>query len=152
MAQKDVFHTLHHVCIVVRDMDTAIAFYESIGIGPWHSFPSLEMYLGELDVPSPEAFLRLHYRYANIANVQIQLCAPPEGASPQRAFLERQGEGVFHLGFSVPDCDEAEAKAIAMGLQTKMRGRVPSRQGFTYFETANQGAGVTLEIRATDMS
>jgi 4-hydroxyphenylpyruvate dioxygenase-like putative hemolysin len=91
----------------------------------------------------------MHYRYANLGNVQLQLCAPPAGNTPQRHFLDTRGEGVFHLGFTVPDCDDAEAEATGLGLPIKMRGRLPNRSGFTYFDTADKGAGVTLEIRAS---
>ena len=104
----NLFRTLHHVCIVVRNLESAVAYYESIGVGPWHDFPPLELFKSELDVPDPAAFLKLRYRYANLDNVQIQLCEPGEGKSPQRIFLETRGEGVFHLGFTVPDLDAAD--------------------------------------------
>lgn len=149
MTSNKLFQELHHVCIVVKDMQKSMAYYESIGIGPWHSFPSLEAFRGGLDMPDPEGFLKLHYRYANVGNLQIQLCAPPPGNTPQRGFLETKGEGVFHLGFTVADCDAAEADAFGLGLKTLMRGRLPNRSGFTYFDTANHGAGVTLEVRAS---
>lgn len=149
MNQAALFQTLHHVCIVVRDMEKSVAYYESIGVGPWMDFPSLDAFRGELAVPDPDAFVKLHYRYANLGNVQLQLCAPPPGNTAQRAFLDSRGEGVFHLGFTVADCDQAESDALALGLQMKMRGRLPNRSGFTYFDTAEKGAGVTLEIRAS---
>ncbi len=152
MKQTDIFQTLHHVCIVVRDMEKSVAYYESIGVGPWHDFPSLEAFRGELDVPDADAFVKLHYRYANLGNVQLQLCAPPAGNTRQRRFLEERGEGVFHLGFTVSDCDQAETEAQALGLAIMMRGRLPNRSGFTYFDTAGLGAGVTLEIRASKVS
>jgi catechol 2,3-dioxygenase-like lactoylglutathione lyase family enzyme len=142
------FRVLHHVCIVVRDIDAAVARHESLGIGPWQDYPSLEAYRHELQVPDVDAFMGLRYRYCNLDNIQIQLCQPGEGGSAQRAFLDTHGEGVFHLGFTVPELDAAEADAIALGLTPWMRGRLPDRTGFTYFDTRPQGAGVTLEIRA----
>jgi hypothetical protein len=93
--------------------------------------------------------MQLRYRYCNLDNVQIQLCEPGEGASPQRAFLDTRGEGVFHLGFTVPDLNAAEANARKVGLDPWMRGRMEDGgSGFTYFNTRPRGAGVTLEIRA----
>jgi methylmalonyl-CoA/ethylmalonyl-CoA epimerase len=142
------FRVLHHVCIVVRNLDAAVAYYESLGVGPWQDFPSLEAFRQKLEVPDVDAFVRLRFRYCNLDNVQIQLCQPDDGASAQRAFLDAHGEGVFHLGFDVPDLDVAESDAATLGLRPWMRGRLPDRTGFTYFETRDQGAGVTLEIRA----
>jgi methylmalonyl-CoA/ethylmalonyl-CoA epimerase len=152
MTDTAIFKTLHHVCIVVADLDASVAYYESIGVGPWNAFGSLQPYLDKLESPDPEGFLRLRYRYANLDNVQIQLCEPPPGNTPQRKFLDTHGEGVFHLGFTVPDCNAAEASAQAVGLQVKMKSRLPDGSGFTYFDTAQKGAGVTLEIRANRLS
>lgn len=148
MNHNDLFRTLHHVCVVVRDIEKAVAYYESLGIGPWLEFPSLEAFRHELDVPDQEGFFNLRYRYVNLHNFQLQLCEPSEGNTPQRRFLETHGEGVFHLGFTVPNCDQAEKEAGDLGLKTWMRGRLPKGGGFNYFQTAENGAGVTLEIRA----
>lgn len=143
------FRRLHHICIVVGDMERAIGYYESLGIGPWQHFPSLEAFAGDLQVPSREDFLKLHYRFCNLENVQIQLCAPPPGNTPQRHHLETQGEGVFHLGFEVEQCDEGERAARSLGLDLLMRGRLPNGHGFSYFETRTAGAGVTLQLRSS---
>ena len=61
--------------------------------------------------PDADDFMKLHYRFTNLGNVQLQLCAPPPGNTLQRQFLDEHGEGVFHLGFTVPDCDAAEEQA-----------------------------------------
>jgi len=36
---KSPFSKLHHLSIVVRNMDEAIKFYESLGIGPFKDYP-----------------------------------------------------------------------------------------------------------------
>jgi catechol 2,3-dioxygenase-like lactoylglutathione lyase family enzyme len=139
------FSKLHHICLVVRDIDRAQAFYESVGIGPWHDYPPLGEYT-ELDVPDPDGFRGLVYRYTWIGDQQLQLCQPGPGSTPQRRFLEAHGEGVFHVGFEVPDADAADADAAARGLRPLMKGRRTNGSGFTYFDTAEQ-AGVILEVR-----
>lgn len=147
MTTSSLFQSLHHVCIVVPDLDAAVAYYESIGVGPWTDFPSLEPYRHELQVPDANDFMRLKYRFANLGNVQLQLCEPPAGGdTEQRRFLEQRGGGVFHLGFTVDGLDDAEAQGNALGMPTLMRGRLPDRSGFTYFDTRAQ-AGVVLEFR-----
>ena len=144
-AALPIFRNLHHVCIVVRDIAAAEAYYASVGVGPWLDYPPLDQY-AELEVPSREGFLGMKYRFCDIDNIQIQLCQPPEVDCPQRRFLEEKGEGVFHLGFAVDDCDAAEDSARGAGLPVLMRGRRPDRSGFTYFDNAAR-AGVVLEIR-----
>lgn len=143
-----VFNKLHHICLVVRDIDKTQAWYESIGVGPWTDYPPLAEY-EELDVPSRAGFLSLKYRVCNLPGVQLQLCEPGDEPSPQRLHLDSKGEGVFHLGFEVPDADAAEAQARALALPVLMRGRRANRTGFTYYDSANL-AGVTLLTRATN--
>ena len=82
-------------------------------------------------------------------NIQIQLCEPGPEASPQRTHLEIKGEGVFHMGFEVPDADLAETQAKVQGLKVMMRGRRANRTGFTYYDSVREG-GVNLLTRATN--
>ena len=142
------FHKLHHVCIVVHDIDRAQAAYENLGIGPWTAYPPLTQY-EELDVPSRPGFLGLRYRVCNLSNVQFQLCQPDDSPSPQRLHLDSKGEGVFHIGFEVLDADVAEDQARDLGLPVLMRGRRANRTGFTYYDTSG-ATGVVLLTRATD--
>ena len=138
------FRRLHHVCVVVHDIDRAQAYYESIGIGPWQDYPPLTEYT-DLDVPNPAAFNQMRYRVVNLDNVQLQLCQPPELDCPQRQFLDAHGEGVFHLGFEHA-VEDGIGQARALGLSVLMRGQRPNGSGFAYFDTAAE-AGVVLEIR-----
>ena len=140
-----VFRKLHHVCIVVHDIDKTQAYYESIGIGPWIAYPPLAEY-EDLDVPSRDGFMSMQYRVCNLPDVQWQLCQPDRNPSPQRQHLDAKGEGLFHLGFEVPDADAAET---ASGLPVLMKGRRANHTGFTYYDTA-KAAGVTLLTRATN--
>lgn len=138
------FRQLHHICLVVHDIDKAQAYYESIGIGPWQEYPPLTEYT-DLDVPDPEAFVQMRYRVVNLDNIQLQLCQPPQMDCPQRRFLDTHGEGVFHLGFE-HELAAGIAKAKTAGVELLMRGQRPDGSGFAYFDTAGD-AGVLLEIR-----
>lgn len=143
------FHQLHHICLVVHDIDKTQEYYESIGIGPWQQYPPLTQYV-DLDVPNAAAFAQMLYRFVNLDNVQLQLCQPPLLDSPQRRFLEHVGEGVFHIGFE-HEVDEAVTKAAALGLKTLMRGQRGDSSGFVYFDTRDQ-AGVVLETRQSPVA
>ena len=140
------FRELHHICIVVRDIEASVAFYESIGIGPWQDYPPLTEYT-RLTVPNPDAFYALKYKLVNLGNVQLQLCQPPELDCPQRRFLDSHGEGVFHIGFEA-DVDEAATAAAGIGLHALARGQRDNGSGFIYFDTADD-AGVVLLARKT---
>lgn len=141
------FRTLHHVCIVVHDLGRAVACYERLGVGPWFDYPKGAPYV-KFEVPNPAASAAMRYKCADLDNVQIQLCQPPLLDCPQRRFLDQHGEGVYHLGFEVPDCDAAEARLAAQGVAVTARGRRADGSGFSYFET-RADAGVTLEVRVS---
>lgn len=144
-----IFRKLHHLCVVVHDIERAQSYYESIGIEPWIAYPPLSEY-EELQTPSPAGFLSLKYRVCNLLNIQLQLCQPGPEASPQRQHLDSKGEGIFHIGFEVADADAAEAQAEARGLSPLMRGRRSNGTGFTYYDSVKD-AGVTLLTRATNL-
>src|SRR5688572_8945562 len=146
----DFFNKLHHICLVVKDIDHTQACYESLGIGPWEAYPPLAEY-EELDVPSPEGFKSLKYRICNLPNIQLQLCEPTDDPSPQRKFLDSKGEGVFHIGFEVPDADAAESEARSEGIPVLMRGRRGNGTGFTYYDTSEKAA-IVLLTRETNKS
>jgi methylmalonyl-CoA/ethylmalonyl-CoA epimerase len=144
------FARVHHVCIVVPDIDAAVQFYESIGINGWREYPPLVDYT-DLDVPDDDAFFGMKYKYTDATGLQLQLCEPNDRPSPQRKFLDRTGGGVFHLGFVVDDVDAATEQVHALGMETWMYGRRKDRTGFTYFKTP-EIAGVTLEVRQSPKS
>jgi methylmalonyl-CoA/ethylmalonyl-CoA epimerase len=77
------FDKLHHICIVVHDIDKAQAYYESVVIGPREAYPPLAEY-EELEVPCREGFMAMQYRICNLPSVQLQLCQPNHDPSPQR--------------------------------------------------------------------
>lgn len=141
------FKQLHHICIVVHDLARAVAWYETIGMGPWLDYPKGGGYT-DFEVPNRAASDAMQYKCLDLDNVQIQLCQPSALDSPQRRFLDAHGEGVYHLGFEVPDRDAAEAQGRALGLGVTARGRRADGSGFAYFDT-RADAGVVLEVRRT---
>ncbi len=139
------FQTLHHVCIVVHDLEKAETYYTSLGIGPWFDYPKSSPYV-ELMTPNPEASKVMRYRCCDFLNFQLQLCDPGSLDSPQRRFLDTHGEGVYHLGFEVDDLAGAKSQMTALGVGTIASGLREDGSGFAYFDTRDQ-AGTVLEVR-----
>ena len=143
--RKSPFSKLHHLSVVVRNLEKAIQFYESMGIGPFEDYPPLTEYI-KLNVPDETGFFNLKFKVAQVGDIQIQLCQPGEGKSPYKDFLEKKGEGVYHLGFVVDQVDDSETELKKLGLKVLSSGRRADGSGFSYMDTA-QEAGVTLLIR-----
>ena len=145
ITKKSQFSELHHISIVIRDLDEAVKFYTSIGIGPFVDYPPMKEYV-KIDVPDEEGFYNLKIKVARIGPVDLQLIQPGEGESIYKDFLGKRGEGVFHLGFVVDDIRKSEADVRRMGLDVISNGIRENGSGFAYLDTAEKG-GVTLLIR-----
>ena len=143
--KKSPFSKLHHIAIVVRDMEKAIRFYTSIGVGPFEDYPPLKEYV-RLDVPDEVGFHNVKIKLVQVGPIQIQLIQPGEGKSLYKDFLETKGEGVYHLGFVVDDVDDSEAELKKIGLKVLSSGRREDGSGFSYMDTTEK-AGVTPLIR-----
>jgi catechol 2,3-dioxygenase-like lactoylglutathione lyase family enzyme len=139
------FSTLHHIAIVVRNIEEAIKFYTSIGIGPFEDYPPMKEYI-KLNVPDEVGFHNVKIKLVRIGPIQIQLIQPGEGKSLYKDFLERKGEGVYHLGFVVDNVDDSEAEIKKRGLKVLSSGRREDGSGFSYLDTAEK-AGVVLLVR-----
>lgn len=143
--EKSAFSRLHHISIVVRDIDAAVGFYESIGVGPFVDYPPMREYV-KIEVPDEDGFYDLKIKCAQIGAIQLQLVEPGQGDSLYKDYLENRGEGVYHLGFAVDNIERSEAEVQAMGLDVISKGRRANGSGFSYLDTAEKG-GVTLLIR-----
>nr|WP_228835574.1 hypothetical protein [Nocardia abscessus] len=75
---NELFGRAHHICVGVADVDAAIAYYESLGIGDWQNYPDLSQYDNdELDVPDRQAFLALRDVYTDaVAGLQSNWSSP----------------------------------------------------------------------------
>lgn len=147
MQENKHFSKPHHICIVVNNIEKTKSYYESIGIGPWMEYPPLDEYT-KLNVMDEKAFFACHFVYTKIGDLQLQLVQPGEGRTIYKEFLEKKGEGVFHIGFEVTDISTADEQLTDNGLKILASGRRDDGSGFAYLDT-RENAGVTLLVRQT---
>lgn len=145
--KNNPFCNPHHICIVVQDINKTKGYYESIGIGPWLEYPPLVEYT-KLNVIDENGFFDCRFVYTKIGDLQLQLVQPGEGKTIYKEFLEKKGEGVFHIGFEVDDIDAADKQLTDDGLKILACGRRDDGSGFSYYDTRGD-AGVTLLVRQT---
>lgn len=135
---------LNHIGVVVRDLEAALRRYdESLGIGPFRSF----------EAPFPDTQLRgepapctLKIAFGNLGNVLFEVIQPLDGRSLHREFLERNGEGIQHLGFVVPDLRADLAKLRANGLRIVMEASIPQNDSYLAYIESEAAAGVVWEL------
>ena len=120
----------HHVAVVVRDMDKAVEYYQSLGIG----------------IIEPE-FIDAGCKFRNVqmGSMILELVQPIEGESAEKEFLNKRGEGVHHIGYSVDDFDKETAKLAEKGVSIIIGGKIPTGGGWAYFDT-RKGGNVIIEL------
>ena len=92
-ATGGVLTDIDHVGIAVRDLDAAVAWYRDM-------FGATVAHRERIESDGVEEAL------IKVADSYIQLLTPVTDTSPLAKFMERNGEGLHHVGYRVDDCAE----------------------------------------------
>ena len=147
MTGKSPFSNLHHVGIMVRDVDKAAEYYESLGIGPFETviMDITERRLRGKLVSDVDA-IKPKIKQAHVGPIRFELIQPVPGKeSIWGEFLENKGEGIQHLAFVVDDSEKEEAELVKKGLNVIYSSKFQKGGSATYFETDKIG-GVVFEL------
>ena len=92
-ATGGVLTDIDHVGIAVHDLDAAVAWYRDM-------FGATVAHRERIESDGVEEAL------IKVADSYIQLLTPVTDTSPLAKFMERNGEGLHHVGYRVDDCAE----------------------------------------------
>ncbi len=135
------FKKAGQVGAVVKDLEKVLAYYASLGLGPFgepRQIMTYHEYKGE------EIEGKAKYALLKMGEVDFELIQPLGGPSIWQDFLEKRGEGLHHIGFFVKNIDEAEENLTSQGLNIIQKGR-SDKGGYAYFDTDRVG-GVVFEL------
>ena len=125
---------IDHVAIAVRDLDQAIAWYES-------SFGCTVCHRERVEKDRVEEALLA------VADSYIQLVMPTDAESPVAKFLEKRGEGIHHVGYRVDDCAAVLQALKEEGVRTIDDVPRPGSRGTTVAFVHPSGAlGTLIEL------
>lgn len=129
-----MFDRVDHVGIAVRDLEAAIAFYESaFGVKCSHRETVEEQGV-------EEAMFR-------VGESWIQLLRPLGPDTPVGKYIEKRGEGVHHVGYGVSDLVAALEHLRSEGLQLiDEKPRRGSRGAQVAFVHPRSVGGVLVEL------
>lgn len=89
----DFLTELDHVGIAVNDLDAAVEWYQEM-------FGAAVAHRERIESDGvDEALLK-------VADSYIQLLRPYTDESPLAKYMEKNGEGIHHVGYRVDDCDQ----------------------------------------------
>jgi methylmalonyl-CoA/ethylmalonyl-CoA epimerase len=145
-AQEVKLPGVGQIGVVVRDLDMTMEYYSSnFGIGPWR-IVEIDHSTGSPLAQKPPWKARA--AFAQLGPVELELLQIVEGRPIHSEFLERNGEGLHHLGFFVSNeemdniMEEMAGKGIGI-LQGGKTGIMGRRNA--YLDTEETG-GVIFEL------
>ena len=100
---------IDHVGIACRDLETKIAFYESV--------MGLTVVSREVNEGQGVREAMLQVADGPAGGSYVQLLEPLSPDTPVGRFLERRGEGIHHVGYGVADITAALASIGASGVR-----------------------------------
>jgi methylmalonyl-CoA/ethylmalonyl-CoA epimerase len=118
---------INHIGIAVRTLEGKRELYEGLLGG---------VYQGEELVDDQQVRVAFFLFGSEGSEVRIELLEPTSPASPVAKFIERRGEGIHHLAFTVSDIEQRIAQVQAAGLevvnQTPRNGAHHNRIAFIH--------------------
>jgi methylmalonyl-CoA/ethylmalonyl-CoA epimerase len=143
MKKDSLFSNLHHVSFVVRDADEAVAFFESLGVGPFIKAPYLDSDIKYRGKPAdPWDIIEM---MGKIGSLWLQIIQPIKGKSIWQEFLDAGGKGIHHLSFVVDDVDKVEAELSEKGFDIISSARIKVGGGDILVDVRKE-TGVFLEF------
>ena len=98
------FSRVHHVAVVVRDIESALGFYrDTLGLPVSLVLP----------IESDEVIIA----FLDVGESKVELVQPTSDATGVARFLEKKGEGFHHVCFETPDVDVALAELAQDGVE-----------------------------------
>jgi methylmalonyl-CoA/ethylmalonyl-CoA epimerase len=143
--ENTFFSGFHHVALVVKDLDKAVAYYQDLGIGPFMSPPIKAVKQTYLGKAVPVDFFKRKEVMGKMGESLLQLCQPLGGESPWQEFLDTKGEGVHHLGCIVDDVEKEEAILKKKGIEIILSSRFEGGGGSCYADIGKIG-GILIEL------
>jgi methylmalonyl-CoA/ethylmalonyl-CoA epimerase len=122
---------IDHVAIAVHDLDAAIAYYAD-------TFGATVDHRERIDSDGVEEAL------LKVADSYIQLLTPVRDDSPVAKYLEKQGEGLHHVGYRVANCADALQSVKDHGGRVIDEAPRPGSRGTTVAFIHPKGAFGTL--------
>jgi methylmalonyl-CoA/ethylmalonyl-CoA epimerase len=95
--------TLHHVAVVVADLDEALVRYQTLGFTGSERFVLAEQAVEVATLRSGTGW--------------IELIRPTDPSGPIARYLAKRGEGVHHVAYAVPNLTAALKGLEAVGIR-----------------------------------
>jgi methylmalonyl-CoA epimerase len=124
---------IHHVAVVVRDLDVALGFYRD----------RLRL---QVDLVLPIDSDGVRIAFLPVGESKIELVEPTDESTGVARFLDNQGEGFHHLCLEVSDINAELARLAAEGVELIDAAARPGAEGPVAFIHPRSCHGVLVEL------
>lgn len=139
------FDRISQIAFVVRNLRKSMKhFWEDLGVGPWRIWNLNPTNMLEMTLRGRPAKYSILVGMSKIGDVQIELVQPGEGDSIFKEFLEKRGEGIHHMKYTVPDPERVLERLGKEGVGILQSGRLG--QGAFYYLDTESRFGFILEL------
>ena len=130
--------SVDQVAVVVRDLDAAMAGYLAQGVGPWNVYTYGPHRMPQMAFRGEEHGYVMKLALAYIGPTMWELIESVEGPNVYEEHLAAHGEGLHHIGYSVPDIEVEIARMAEQGFALLQSGHGFGLDGdgaYAYFDT-----------------
>ena len=132
-ARQHQFGRVHHVALVVRDLDDALAFWrDRLGL--------------ELESVQPIASDGVRIAFLPAGESKVELVEPTDHSTGVARFLADRGEGFHHVCFEVPHIADALARLAVEGIELIDAAPRKGAEGPVAFLHPRSCHGVLVEL------
>jgi methylmalonyl-CoA epimerase len=127
------FSRVHHVAIIVRDIESSLAFYrDTLGLPVGLVLP----------IESDEVIIA----FLDVGESKIELVQPTSTTTGVARFLEKKGEGFHHVCLETPDVDASLAELTQEGVEIIDQEARRGAEGPVAFLHPRSCNGVLVEL------
>jgi methylmalonyl-CoA/ethylmalonyl-CoA epimerase len=142
---------LRHVGIPVWDLDQSIKDYQSLGLASFQSeFLIDSSRFAEYLVygKTPDPVVKTRAVMGQVGPLGVELLQPLQGETVHKEFLEKGGEGIGHIAYTVDDLEVETAKLLEKGFPVilSIRGAGQTRRSAVYIDTRSRFSNLIIEL------
>jgi methylmalonyl-CoA/ethylmalonyl-CoA epimerase len=134
---------------VVKNLNKTTTYYKNMGIASFRA----KTYFDSSEVKDMKVNGRIYTdkiytesRVMQIGPLNYELIQPVEGSSIFKESLEKRGEGIIDLTFSVDDLERETAKLGEKGVAVIFSGKPAKGKSFAFFDTREEGGDVLIKL------
>ena len=137
------------VGLAVRDLDKAVEYYQSLGIGSFQPEARFDSSLFEdfkVNGKPSNTTIKARTRVAQIGPLVYEFVQPLEGETIYAEALNSRGEGINDIIFTVKDLDKEVAELVKKGASVILSGKHRNGSALAHIDTRRDGGNIMVRL------